>query len=238
LDLKQEFINISNELNENSKTFEEFYLNAPIDEIPENVFIDVKFGKIKMYSNFTRIHSNAFNSTSPITDDFYHWTFYPKLRNCPPDYDFYEAFSSLVKLEELYISLDSDTVHEIPDYAFNRLINELIYFKNINIYASLFSRIGDYAFYNLPSLVFIGFGSNLIENISAHAFDFQLSSDSNLGIDLSGAQLDEECLEIGVFQSSLRKIHLDLSIELFSRLFKNLIDLKTFYKKLKTLFNI
>ncbi len=200
----------------NNKTFEEFILSAPTDEIPENVFIDIKFKWIKlMYSNFTRIHSNAFNCTSNYTEVYLHSPGNPsKLRNSPPDYDFYEAFSSLVNLKILYIRLDSDTVHEIPDYAFDKSNNQNTNLETINLWANSISRIGNYAFYNLLSIGVISINANSTQNISAHAFDFQFSSDTILSIELNGAQLDESCLESGVFQSPLRKIQLDLSNDL------------------------
>ncbi len=89
MDLKQKFINIRNNLDENEKTFAYFDLRAPIDEIPGNVFIDIRLECITMSeSNFTRIHSNAFNSTclyGKIHSDF---SSAPKLSNLSPDYNF------------------------------------------------------------------------------------------------------------------------------------------------------
>jgi hypothetical protein len=135
------------------------------------------------------------------------------LRNSPPDYDLYDAFSSLVNLDWLTISLDSDTVHEIPDYAFGKS-NQPKYLSEIYIHGNgVISRIGNYAFYNLPSIRFIFLSSNSIQYISAHAFDLQFSNDDRLYIYLTGAQLDENCLESGVFQSPLWKIYLSLSID-------------------------
>ncbi len=97
--MKQEFENISNNLDVSNKAFDEFNLNAPIDEILENVFIDIKFKFIIIInSNFTRIHSNAFYGTSNYAEGYwyYYWDFTSKLSNSPPNYDLYEAFSSLV----------------------------------------------------------------------------------------------------------------------------------------------
>ncbi len=40
LELKKEFQSLSNSLSPNEKSFNHFYLDAPIDELPDNVFID------------------------------------------------------------------------------------------------------------------------------------------------------------------------------------------------------
>jgi hypothetical protein len=218
LDLKQEFINISNNLDENNKTFSYFSLAGPTlgDEIPENVFIDIKFNSITISkSNVTRIHSNAFNRTSQYTWRFYYNSDHPsKLRNIPPEYDFYLALSSLEKLVDIHINLDSDIVHEIPDHAFDRTNNqfkdltEIQFNRNYSI-----SRIGNYAFYSMATIRNISFYVNSIQYISAHAFDFQFFSDTILNIHMSSAQLDETCLEDGIFQSPNRKLELSLSID-------------------------
>ncbi len=208
LDLKKEFMRISNELGANNKTFTQFYLNAPTDEIPENVFIDIEFEKIYMFSNFTQIHSNAFNSTSLYTQEYNNLSADSKLRNNPPEYDFYKAFNSLVNLTDLVIRTDGDTVHEIPDYAFS---NQQTLLKQISVYGGPISRIGNYAFFNLSSVTLIDI-SPPIQKISAHAFDFQFSSDAILRLDLFQRQLDENCLEDGIFQNPSRKIYLNLGI--------------------------
>jgi hypothetical protein len=229
LDLKQEFITISNNLDENNKTFKTFSLRAPIDQIPENVFIDIKFKNIYiLYSNFTRIHSNAFNNTCLYTEIFSDNIETPaKLGNSPPDYDIYKAFSSLVYLKDLSINLDSNTIHEIPDNAFDKSNHQQIYLEKVYFIGSfVISRIGNYAFHNMPSIGIIGFCVNSIQNISKHAFEFQFSSDVSLKIDLSGTQLDENCLESGVFQSSLRKMHLVLSIKHMNIIFRIYEEIK------------
>ncbi len=216
LDLKQEFINISNYLDDSNKTFDAFGLIAPTDEIPENVFIDIKFNRISISkSNVTRIHSNAFKSTSQYTSSFYYNSeLSSKLRNIPPDYDFYLALSSLEKLVDIHINLDSDIVHEIPDHAFDRTDNQFIYLIEISFNRNYsISRIGNYAFYNMTAIKKIYFNVNSIQNISAHAFDFQSSSNTILDIDMSSAQLDETCLEDGIFHSTNRKLELSLSID-------------------------
>jgi len=131
LDLKEEFKAISNTLNEDEKTFDEFYLNASIDEIPENVFSDIKFTSIYITaSNFTKIHSNAFNGTSDQIKYFIDWSHDSKLRDSPPDYDIYEAFGSLVNVIHLDIRLETEIFHKIPEHAFDKS-NQLNYLDTI-----------------------------------------------------------------------------------------------------------
>jgi hypothetical protein len=114
----------------------------------------------------------------------------------------------------LDINLNKYTVHEIPDYAFAKSNRQQIHFETLNFWVNSISRIVNYAFYNLHSIRVISINANSIQNISAHAFHIQFSSDTILLIELIGAQLEESCLESGVFQSPLRKIQLDLSNDL------------------------
>jgi hypothetical protein len=241
LDLKQQFLNISNNLDSDHKKFNYFYLIAPTNEIPENVFIDIQFEKIYIYeSNFTRINSNAFNSTSFYIETFSHNAqSTSKLSNSPPNYDFYEAFSSLVNAVEIDINLDSDTVHVIPDYAFSNSSHQQKNLEIIDFNGNYtISRIGNFAFHSMPFIRIIGFNVYSIQTISEHAFDFQFSSDVSLKIDLSGTQLDENCLESSVFQSALRKMHLVLSIKhkyCFLEYMKNSKYVNPYYKMLITI---
>jgi hypothetical protein len=187
-------------------------LNAPIDESPENVFIDIKFETIHIHeSNITQIHSNAFNSTSLITQYYIDWISVAKLRNSPPHYDIYEAFSSLVSLKELDIKLDAESLDEIPDFSFNNSNDQQNYLQNIS-YDCFISTIGNYAFYNLPALRSIDFYSCTIQNISAHAFDFQFFSDSIVEINLlKFVEIETEIVYEDIL--SMRKLYLNLSID-------------------------
>jgi hypothetical protein len=214
--LKQAFINISNNLDADKKKFDQFFLFRPTDEIPENAFIDIQFEQLTLSFSFTQIHSNAFNSTWNITRDINESSGDSYLCNNPPDYDFYKAFSSLVNLVTVVINLGRDAIHKIPDYAFNN--SRQIYLEIFVIDGSFcencsISRVGDYVFYKLPSMRFIYINDIPIQTISAHAFDFENSSDTITLIDLSSSQLDENCLETGVFQSPSTIMKLVLSID-------------------------
>ncbi len=209
LDLKKEFQILSNSLSPNKKSFDHFYLNAPIDEIPENVFIDIKFKLICIInSNFTRIHSNAFESTAVYTTLYSDISENSKLSNSPPDYDIYKAFSSLVNLEELQINLDGDVVHDVPDNAFNKF-GQLNFLKSIEFKGNYeISRIGNFVFKNTPKLTNIYYSIKAIHSISSHAFDF--SYYQPVTIHIKSTQINESCLETGIFQGSAVDLYLRL----------------------------
>jgi hypothetical protein len=208
LDLKQEFLNISGFLEDDRKKFQYFYLKAPIDELKENVFIDIKFINIKIDSNIIRIHSNAFKSTAMYTfsyEDTSH--FNSRLRNSPPDYDLYAAFSSLIKAESIQIILDHNFKNEIPDYAFKKINIPQIALEEI-VFEGDISKIGNYAFWELTNLRFLGFNVKSVEFITSHAFDFKFS---HVNINLNMTQLNEGCFETGIFSSALYNPNLNLS---------------------------
>ncbi len=216
-DLKtEEFIDISNNLTKDQKIFDKFILNAPTHEIPENVFIDISFKYIEIQrSNLKIIHTNAFKSTALYTEYFYHYSYDTmgcNLSNEPPYYDFFSALNSLVEARELLINLKSNSVQVLPENAF-RMLGK----KQNNLKSIYFSGkyeiliIGNYLFHELSSINLIFFDIPRIYFISANAFDFQISKNSSIEILMNSTQLDENCLESGIFGPTTSNMKVDLS---------------------------
>jgi hypothetical protein len=208
---------LSQTLPEDQKRFENLIIKrANIEEIPENVFQDISFNYVQIYNanNLKRIHTNAFNNNTAFNLRKQLYISLPnQLRNDPPDYDFWKAFSSLVYIKDLEISL-ADGSHEIPDNAFVQIYgpqNDLSYVvfdkNNFEI-----TRIGNYAFAEIPNLSILSFHDILIGSISANAFDFKNNSTQTLNINLLNCGLTETSLEEGVFSDAKRPLTLDLSM--------------------------
>jgi hypothetical protein len=219
LNLKEEFAEISTKLKSEEKIFKKFYLNAPTNEIPENVFIDIKFKIINLNSNFTRIHSNAFLSTSNYTKKYHDFSgSNSRLFNDPPEFDLYKALSSLIKVRLIIICLGYNISHDIPDYAFQIIdgpqnsLSDIYFAGEFEI-----SRIGNYAFYNIPNLESIIIENVTIHYITAHAFDLPYSQTNEfMFIHLVSAKLNENSLETGIFRSDTHILNLKLGSIKFS----------------------
>jgi hypothetical protein len=221
-DIRKEFEQISENLTENNeKHFQSFNLfSAKFEEFPENSFKDITFDYISVINpiNLSRINTNAFNNTASKIKRFYLWGDNLGLVNDPSNNDLWQAFSSLINLEYLALTLGNGTVHEIPDYAFkvtNGPLNHLIQidFMTDNWFGYNISKIGDYAFFELPNLQnWIVFTGIPIAKISSHAFDFKFSHNSSLRIDLSHCNLNEYSFESKAFSDAKRPLYLNLSI--------------------------
>jgi len=207
---------LSQTLPQNEKNFENLIImRTEIEEIPENVFQDISFNFVEIFDaqNLKRIHTNAFNNNTSFNLRKQFYISSPnQLRNEPPNYNFWKAFSSLVYIKDLDISLDNGS-HEIPDNAFepiNGPQNDLLFIvlekNNFEI-----TRIGNNAFSELPNLNSLSFHDIPIRNISAKAFDFKTSSTTLLEINLLNCGLTESSLEEGVFSDAKRPLTLDLS---------------------------
>jgi hypothetical protein len=208
---------LSQRLPEDQKSFENLIIKRTnIEEIPENVFQDISFNYVEIFDaqNLKRIHTNAFNNKTAFNLCKQFYISSPnQLRNYEPDYNFWKAFSSLVCIKDLEISL-ADGSHEIPDNAFepiNGPQNDLMFMvfdkNNFEI-----TTIGNNAFSELPNLNALSFHDIPIRKISAKAFDFKTSSTTLLSINLLNCSITETSLEEGVFSDAKRPLSLDFSM--------------------------
>ncbi len=136
-----------------------------------------------------------------------------ELRNNPPNYDLYAAFSSLTNLEYIEICLESFTSHEIPEQAFHEVNGPQNNLKEINFRGNYnISNIKDNAFYGLTNLsTWIHFAFLPVGYISSGAFDFQYPSEETLQIHLQNCFLTEYSFGNNVFSGSQRPLNIDLS---------------------------
>ncbi len=210
-----EFEYLSQNLTEDQKKFENLIImSRRIEEIPGNVFQDLSFNYVEINArNLKKIHTKAFNNNNTVSNvrKRFYLSSPNQLRNEPPDYDIWKAFSSLVYINYLEISLYG--FHEIPDNAFepiNGIMNDL---KWIVFYDSIISRIGSNAFADIPNLNQLLFKNiPLMFNISAKAFDFKTNSTQPLNIYFTSCGLSETGLEEGVFSDAKRPLNIDFSM--------------------------
>ncbi len=219
--IRAEFEYLSQTLSEDKKKFEKLIINKIlIEEIPENVFQDISFNNVEIFNvpYLERIHTNAFNNITAfnLREKFYISSPH-QLRNYPPEYDFWKAFSSLVFIKDIEISFDRGS-QEIPDNAFepiNGMLNDLQFIK---LYKEHFDasdyhiiRIGNNAFSKIPNLSVLVFENIWISNISAKAFDFETSSTQPLNITFDRCLLRETDFKKGVFSDAKRPLNLHFS---------------------------
>jgi hypothetical protein len=167
-------------VNENSTYFHSFRLsNTTIKDLPENVFIDIKFQNLIFQDNFqlTTIDKNAFSNTKNDVEVFE--TLNTNLSDSETIFFIIRQFQNL-----RFLSMHNDQLNSIPNYAFNHK-----YLSYINFGLEFSNRsqpietIGDYAFYNLPKLHFLRIISPKLSKINKYSF--ALRDRSELKNDLS-----------------------------------------------------
>ncbi len=215
-DLSKEFQRISKIQRRDEENFEELLLfNTQIDILNENTFSNITFKQISIQETkkLTYIHTNAFSGPTLNTTRKLYITGTNKLRNNPPNYDIYQAFTSLPNLESIAISLETETSHEMPENAFYRtnsrqnFLNEIVFKGEFSLKA-----MKNYAFYGLThNKLSVTFDYIPIEYISSRAFDLEKYSEGVIDIYLKNCSLTESCFGNNVFSGSKRRLNIDLS---------------------------
>ncbi len=75
-----------------------------------------------------------------------------------------------------YIRLDTTKITEMLSYAFRPLMVYQKNLKGIHIRSHTIQKVGNYAFYDLNSLMVLSFGENLIDFITSNVFHFRKES--------------------------------------------------------------
>ncbi len=215
-DIKQEFELISQIQPDSEKHFKKLLLYyASFTELPESAFADITFDEISIREtqNLTFINTKAFIGPTANVTKILTLSQRNQLRNNPPNYDLYAAFSSLTNLESIDICLESYTSHEIPEKAFRQIYGPQNNLKEINFRGDYnISNINDNAFYELTNLsAWIHFGFLPVGYISSGAFDFESPSEETLQIHLQNCFLTEYSFGNNVFSGSQRPLNIDLS---------------------------
>jgi hypothetical protein len=106
-DIKAEFEKLSSTLDENKKQLNILEIHSSkMFEIPENAFLDISFSHLEIFGarNLSRIHTNAFNSSTVRQRLLISRP--SSLRNYPPNYDLFKALGSL-SMNEFYVKIIS-----------------------------------------------------------------------------------------------------------------------------------
>jgi Leucine-rich repeat (LRR) protein len=183
------------------KCFDVFYFeNTGLEEIPENVFGDLKFERVSLSGGFSYIHPNAFSSSAPYVKHFSIAS-----ENYPSKdrelFDIINTFSNMT-----YLTLLHSKFNAIPDRAFSENLSKLstIFWQ----LSKSLSTIGSYAFYELPNLTSLTLVSSKISKIKRFAFAFRKPSNIPLKIELVGNPIDDSSFEINSLMFTNRPIHL------------------------------
>ncbi len=190
LNLKHMFQKIDQELDDNQKSFNKFYLNnTAIIELEENTFSEITFEEINITDaeNLKLINTLAFSSNNMIIKRLV-------IKNCPivyapPNYDIFFSISLMLNIESVII--ENTTLTKIPSNAFrpvNGVQNKL---SQLYIHqSSSISEIGNYPFYYLSNLSDLSIEMTSIDFIPSNAFHFKKEFNQNITIWLDGLKLN------------------------------------------------
>ena len=179
INLKDNFIKMSQQLPEDGKHFYGFILyNSQISELEENVFSGISFEMILIFNstNLNAININAFNGTESTIEYFYS-TNTPLINKDMNTTDIFGVFSKLYNLKSLEI-LNSN-IQEIPSYAFKPVNGYQFKIQYITIDQSI-KRVMNNAFYNLDSLKGLYISNNSIDILQSDALKFRKTNNRDI----------------------------------------------------------
>ncbi len=218
LNLKHVFETIDQKSNIN-KQFKRFTLsNTAITELEENTFYGITFDEIYIYNatNLKLINTHAFNGTESVTKifnincyvGFCEENLSTPLINSPPNYDIFQALSSMKNLEVLY--LFNTNISEIPSNAFRPIngIQNKLYLICFDY--SPIEKIGNNPFYDLNNLTYLSFKFSLIDSIPKNAFNLRNDSIFTLSLMLQFSNLNGSSFENGSLNNLKRPTDLEL----------------------------
>ncbi len=211
--LKKIFENLSNNLNDDEKHFNEFKLCSST-EIEDHTFYDITFKRIILDSdNLSIIRSNAFTSIAANVE-FFQELFDSKLGEELYVEELFNALMSLVNVKDIIFCFAH--LKSIPDHAFKSTYGEqknlmTLIFDGQSTPKPYIHTIGKYAFYELNNLTFLGLGNQLIDFVPQHAFDFHKPSNNVLDLYLNNNTLNSSSFELGAFLNANRPINIDFS---------------------------
>jgi hypothetical protein len=144
IDLKNIFHNLSSTLKSDKKHFKSFSLNnTAIKELPENTFGDITFNSLFISNapNFSLIHTKSFSGTDSHGLTFQFNIHNTSLKNSLPNYDIFQAFSSMINIQ--YIYLTDNQIEEIPENAFRPINGPQNNLSLLCISDNTIKKIGD-----------------------------------------------------------------------------------------------
>ena len=183
-DLNGVLSNFSQQLSDNGKHFNSFYLsNTAIKELVDNVFDEITFDKIYIdgCSSLKQIQRDAFSSNNMFTKEI---TIYnnPVLSSTNNN-SIFKILSSFPSIEEISL-YNNDLFTEIPSNAFQPINGYQNNLRKLYLQNS-FTKIGSNSFYNLNNLTLLSFYNARFKSIPDNAFAFKHKSNVKLSIDFT-----------------------------------------------------
>jgi hypothetical protein len=196
------YANLISDNNDNATHFDSFLLhNTSVQELPENVFFNITFKSLMFQDNLllTTINKNAFSYFENNVETFE--TLNTNLSDSATIFSIIKQFQSLRRL-----SMHNDQLTFIPSYAFNHTNLTHIWFGiEHSKKTQPIESIGEYAFYNLPSLKFVRIFSPKLTRITKYAFAQRSRSilnnelDNMLELYIGGEMLNSTSFELTSF---------------------------------------
>ena len=185
----------SDALEDEQKKFDAIYLIIEtIEEIEENIFSDLTFEFISIYScnNLKRIHRNAFKITNYVTTGF-NIQFNPLLTL--QENPIFEILSEFVNLQ--FVTLVNNGFSKLPSLAFKPLIKYQDNLINFN-FANDKIELESFVFYNFHNLEKIRITCNEMKKLKKDTFTMKPSS-KYLTIDFSDPMFQEPKIDSSSF---------------------------------------
>ncbi|RWS05152.1 hypothetical protein B4U79_01502 [Dinothrombium tinctorium] len=193
-----------------------YYDIIEITEVPllnlccEDLFGGFHFKKIKItFSTICVINYNAFLTTEHFTKEITlintHFT-----ANLADGNQLFKTIRKFKDLRGLFII--SSNLEALPEDALrspNRHFGQDL--EVIRICNTKISRIPDYAFYDLPRLIWIDFGNNYITHVNSKTFALRSTIDTPIEISLSANNLTSSGITDGAF-SGIRRQKVEIYI--------------------------
>lgn len=188
--------------------------NTEITELPENVFGDIHFKKIKIVDalSLRRIASNAFERIGPNVSELI-VAGESLVGEDSHASDLFDALNTLVNAKKIW--LNRNRLRSIPTVAFGKKPEvefqlEELNFNKFSSRNGYIKSVGNFAFYYLNNLQYLYLSHQRINYLPANVFDFELASNHTLYIYLGNNKLNNTSFEKGILLNSKRPIHLEL----------------------------
>ena len=193
---------MSKNLNQNEKHFKQVQITLPNQTLNDNSFSDITFNNFFGF-DIIGISNKAFGNSLKSIKLFW-------CRNCllqkeSPNYDFYNVFVQMDKLELLVLGLN---LTEIPSNAFNTSNqHNLSHLRELDLLVTQNLTIKSNAFKNLKNLQYLTFFKANIKKLENESLNFGGNLvDRKLSVDFDFVNLTPDSFETGTFDGFTKPI--------------------------------